>query len=119
MAKKWYNNIGMSYAPTSKSFKPREISAHPMLLSRKHQIRDPTRPISFKSRVADYLLLQHITSSPDMFDVKGKKKSIDSPLKKDCNIWGDSLSNEICRLSQGIRNMKGNNAIIFIPKHKI
>ena len=54
-----------------------------------------------------------------MFDVKGKNKSIDSLLKEDCNIWGYSLFNEIGRLAQGIREVKGNNAIIFITKHKI
>ena len=54
-----------------------------------------------------------------MFDTKEKKESIDSLLKEDKPILGKSLSNELGRLAQGIRDVKGNNALIFIPRHEI
>ena len=49
---------------------------------------------------------------------------MDSLLKgKAAKIWGTSLSNELGRLAQGIRNIKGNDVIDFIsikdvPSHK-
>ena len=33
--------------------------------------------------------------------------------------WFKSLANEICRLAQGIRDIKGTETICFIPKHEI
>ena len=54
-----------------------------------------------------------------MFDIKGKKKSIDSLLREDDKTWGISLSNEIERLAKGIRYIVGNNAINFIQKDKV
>ena len=78
-----------------------------------------TMPRSYKTRASQHLLLQHMATNPGMFDFKGKKKSIDLLLREDEVTWGSSLSNEIGRLAQGIRDIKGNNASIFIPKHKI
>lgn len=54
-----------------------------------------------------------------MFDLKGKNKSIDFLLKEDKLTWGKSLSNELGKLAQGIRDVKGNTALIIIPIHEI
>ena len=40
-------------------------------------------------------------------------------LKTNPERWGQTLSNEIGRLSQGVRDIKGNNALTFIPYHEI
>jgi hypothetical protein len=34
-------------------------------------------------------------------------------------IWGKSLSNELGRLTQGVRDIGGNGAMIFIHKNKV
>ena len=60
-----------------------------------------------------------MTTDIDMFTQKGKKKSIDNLLQDDYIIWGCSLTNELGRLSQGINNIEGNNALIFIPKSEV
>ena len=53
----------------------------------------------------------------------GKKETIDSLLKYNPEVWDTALSNEIGRFAQGIMDVKGNDAIYFIPifdvpKHK-
>ena len=35
------------------------------------------------------------------------------------DIWSTSLANELGRLAQGIRNVKGTNIILFISKSEI
>ena len=54
-----------------------------------------------------------------MFDIKGKKKSIDSLLREVDKTWGVSLSNEIENLAQGIRDIVVNNIIYFIQKEQV
>ena len=54
-----------------------------------------------------------------IFDVQGKKESIDSLLKNDPTIQYDALSNKTGKLSQGIRNVKGNDAIDYIPLSEV
>ena len=49
--------------------------------------------------------------------------SVDSLLNNYPDIWQTSVSNELGRLAQGVRNIKGNNVLKFItkehvPKHK-
>ena len=63
-------------------------------------------------------MVQYLTSISEMFDIKEKKKSIDSLLREDDKTWGISLSNEIEKLAQGNRDIVGNNAINFIQKEK-
>ena len=48
----------------------------------------------------------------------GKALEYRDLIKKDKyrDIWSTSLANEIGRLAQGIRNVKGTNTIIVIPK---
>ena len=58
-----------------------------------------------------------------VFDNSGCKKSIDSLLQYDPKIWYRELSNEIGISAQGIREVKGNNALDFvqistIPRNK-
>ena len=55
------------------------------------------------------LLLNH------MYDgLTGKKQSIDTLLKNNPNVWETALSNELGRLSQGVRDIVGNDVIDFI-----
>ena len=54
-----------------------------------------------------------------MLDIKGKKKSINSLLREDDKTWVISLSNEIGRLEQGIRDVVGNNTINVIQNDKV
>ena len=44
---------------------------------------------------------------------------MDSILKEYLETWGLSLSNEIGRLSQGVRNIRGNNAFTCLSKEEV
>ena len=50
-----------------------------------------------------------------IFGAAGKKENIDSLLKSDYKVWKIALANQNGRLKQGIRYVKGNDAIDFIP----
>ena len=50
-----------------------------------------------------------------MFNKNGQKESIDYLLKNNPEVWNTGLSSEIGRLAQMIINVKGNDAIQFIP----
>ena len=50
-----------------------------------------------------------------IFDSEGNKLSIDKLLRQNPERWNNSLSNEIGRLAQGIRNVKGNDVVDFVP----
>ena len=92
-----------------------------MLLRRKYvKSRSflPNKIQSYKAQAATYLLQQNMKTF-HIYDDKGKKKSIDKLLTDDIQTWGVSLSNELGRLSQGIRTIQGNNALNFIPKENI
>ena len=67
--------------------------------------------------VADLLFHQH--SINHIFDSSGKKQSIDMLLKTDPTTWKHSTSNEIGRLAQGVRDVKGTDTIEFIPKSEV
>lgn len=55
-----------------------------------------------------------------IFNEKGKKESLDSLLQGGMSkTWGNSLSNELGRLVQGIRSIKGNDVIDFITKEEV
>ena len=92
---------------------------HPMLLRRSKRLHHPSRVRNYKNLAYRKLLLQHITQHVEMFDLKGNKKKIDALLLEDETTWRKSLSNELGRLAQGIDTVKGNNAINFIPRHRI
>ena len=42
-------------------------------------------------------------------------QSIDRLLKTNPSVWNQALSNEIGRLAQVIRDVKGTNTVEFIP----
>ena len=44
---------------------------------------------------------------------------MDFLLRENQERWGPSLSNELGRLAQGIRDVKGNNALTFVEKHEV
>ena len=55
-----------------------------------------------------------------MYDyTTGKKQSIDALLKPNPKIWGTALSNELGQLTQGIRDIDGNNVMDFIPHYEV
>ena len=87
-----------------------------MLLQQRHLIPTPyTTFINYKSQAAQYLPLKAF----HLFNEDGKRLNIDALLKKKPQIWNPSLSNELGRLTQGIQNVKGNNAMFFIPHTKV
>ena len=54
-----------------------------------------------------------------IYNKQGKRMSIDDLIKKDPNIWIPSVSNELGRMTNGIRSIKGNNVLVFVPKSSI
>ena len=55
-----------------------------------------------------------------IFDVNGHKESIDTLLKgTQAKTWSGSLSNELGRLAQGIRDVKGNDVVDVISKSEV
>ena len=65
-------------------------------------------------QAAKKLAAQHLVSY-HIFDNVGHRETIDTLLRKYPERWSPSLSNELGRLSQGIGQVKGNNAMTFIP----
>ena len=71
-----------------------------------------------------HLLAQHLTSKLlHIFDTTGKKQTIDSLLRSNPVTRKPPLSNEIGRLAQGIRDVKGNDTLGSVlitdaPKNK-
>ena len=90
-----------------------------MLLLRNLRQYPKQKRNGYRSKALQHLLLQNMTTNIDMFTQKGKKKSIDNLLQDDYIIWGCSITNELGRLSQGINNIEGNNALLFIPKSEV
>ena len=79
---------------------------------------------NFRYRAAQHLLAQNLTCKLlHVFDGTDRKESIDFLLKSNPHIWKLALSNEIGRLIQGIRDVRGNDVLDFeyistIPKNK-
>ena len=86
-----------------------------MLLSTKYNSTH-----SFQHKAAQHLVAQNLTYKIlHIFDGTGRKELIDSFLKSNSNIWKLALSNEIGKLAQGIRDVKGNGALDFVHKSTI
>ena len=112
-------NIPAHYIPIPKNYKSSSPKTHPMLLRRRYAPRSNTPP-SYKHLAAQHLFANNISQNLlHIFDTAGKKLSIDRLLEDNPLIWGRALSNEIGRLSQGINNIVGNNAMDFIPRSQI
>ena len=54
-----------------------------------------------------------------IYNEQGVKQHIDKLLQSDPTKWEPSVSNEIERLTKGIRAIKGNDVFDFIAKHEI
>ena len=81
-------------------------------------------PRSFKARAAQFLMAQHIFSTPSImhiYDSNGKRMTIDKLVKgKDKDIWNKSLSMELGRLAQGnIHGVTATDTIDFISKSDV
>ena len=67
----------------------------------------------------------HLTTSQEFLcnaiydDATGKKLSYRQLKQRNPDIWNPSMANEIGRLAQGYKNIKGTNTITFIPKSSI
>ena len=111
--------IAPSYIPIPKSYKSmRQSTSHPMLLRKRFStIR---RQPSYKHLAAQSILTNEVTNNMlHIFNEEGNKLSLDKLLRDNPAIWGTALSNEIGRLSQGVSDVKGNNAMTFIPRHEV
>ena len=74
----------------------------------------PTPYTNYKSQTAKKLAAQYLVVN-HIFDNIGHRETIDTLLKKYPERWLPSLSNELGGLAQGVQEIKGNNAILFIP----
>ena len=54
-----------------------------------------------------------------LYSPSGKKISIDSLLREKLEIWRQSVSNKLGRLTQGIPDVHGNDAMEFMLKSKV
>lgn len=86
------------------------------------QYFQPSFGTNFRQYAVQNLQAQQIFSQPHVmhiYDENGKRMNIDKLLQKDPKTWKPSVSNELGRLADGIRNIKGTNTIRFIPKHMV
>ena len=94
----------MTTTPMTKSLRDEHMYTNVLLPKNKD---NTTHNISMTSN-NEYLTINH------MHDGMGKRQSIDKLLKSNPDIWSVALSNELGRLAQGIRDIKGNNVLDFI-----
>ena len=69
--------------------------------------------------LTDIQWMNYMTSINHIYNEDGQKLNIDKLLLLDPITWKPSVSNELGRLAGGIRNIKGNNAVKFVPKSTI
>jgi hypothetical protein len=83
-----------------------------MLLQRRNYRRN--FGTNLKSQAAKHILAQHLAIKHQVshiFSDTGVKMSIDALLLQNPDVWEPSVSNEIGRLANGVRNIKDNNAM--------
>ena len=73
----------------------------------------------YRHLVAQYISANLMQNEHQMFDHKGKKKSMDFLLNENKETWGPSLSNKLGRLSQVVRDITWNNTLTFIDKQEV
>lgn len=104
------------YIPLPQSFKPKNSSKlHPMRLRRN---RIQSIPYTTTHNTYAYAA-QHVLQTNHIFDANGKKIHIDKLLEQDPTKWQPSVSNELGRMVQGVRDVKGNDVMDFIPKSEV
>jgi hypothetical protein len=105
---------------TPKTIKKFPSIKHSMIL-RQHGWKPHLR--SLRHRVVTTLAAQHvqgpISHSNHIHTPKGVRLRTDKLLMQNELIWGKSLSNELGRLTQGVRDVGSNGAMIFIHKNKV
>ena len=92
------------------------------MLLRHH--KHPLYRRSYKAAATDYLEAQLLVQPQHqqinyMYTENGTRLRIDKLLAENGPIWGKSLSNELGRLTQGVRDIVGNDAMDFIPCHEV
>ena len=114
-------NIPPLQLPVAKStFHRNKQVQHNMKLRRHERTFRPFLGTKFKPMAAQHKFNKK--NSCKMFriyDDNGGKMNVDKLLKTESQIWSESVSNELGRLAQGISNVKGNDAIEFIPKSEV
>ena len=101
--------------------------SHPMKLRLNNRYKYPQRPHSYKHPAVQHIiencmqsnLPEHSQHANHILISKGTKLSIDQLIQEEPHTWKISVSNEIGRMAQGIRNVKGNDVLVFIPRHKV
>ena len=102
--------------PTHKQHKP---SNHPMTL-RRRKINTPYQGNNFRN-----IAVQHVAQEQSslslyhIYNEAGVKQHVDKLLKQDPKTWEPSVSNELGRLTKGIRDIQGNDVFDFIAKHEV
>ena len=110
--------ISRSYAPAPTQSTLRRTNTHIIALRQRIHHHKPQRHHNYRHLVAQYIATSLQQSEHHMFDHKGKKKSMIFLQRENEEKWGPSLSNELGRLAQGIRDMKCNNALTFVEKQE-
>ena len=76
----------------------------------------------FEQLAAQHLLTQssnHPLLASHIYTKEGRKLNIDKLLIKEPKVWKPSVSNELGRLANGVRDIVGNYAIVFVKKSTI
>ena len=110
---------GLDYTiPTPKKVPPIQLPTHSST-SRKlgrPRVTQPTYTKPTINQKLGYLQAQQIVQTLNHIFQDGKRQTLDMLLKGPMkNIWNNSTSRELGRLSNGWRNEKGNEALEFIP----
>ena len=98
-----------------------QISPSPSKIARVEQIPIPSM-INYKALAVQVLQAQAFFQKKinHIYDVNGKKETLDSLLKKNPLIWGRALSNEWGRLAQGNKyGVQYTDTIEFITKEQV
>ena len=90
------------------------------MLLRKRYVKHPSALPSYRSLTAQHLFINNVSQNLlHIFDNEGKKLSLDKLLRNNPTTWQPALSNELGRLSQGIKSIIGNDTLEFIPYSQV
>ena len=102
--------------PTAKqqrpSFPPKQLRRSTRPRMQRYDYTAPTKAYA----VQCLILQENVKKIMHIYNENGKKLSLDALLQGEMAVtWQTSLSNELGRLAQGVRQITGNNVIDFIP----
>ena len=89
---------------------------HPCLIPSLQYTLTPSKKLALQHIIYDQLT-QKLSN---VFDNTGQKQTLDQLLQgSNASIWKVATSKKVGRLTQGIRNIKGNDEIEFIHKYDV